>query len=162
MAATRLIPRSNGDLAVRHPQAVRAAIVPDVHSDVAPGVGRDVACDYRTHSRRGKLEFAGLAARSPKNEHVCGSFEPNSYGVSRQRCLRRLENLTAEWPRARCERRDSEGYSRASGPSSGTRRGLTRALRIGPVTSQAAPTRPPHAPEQRMRRSTCPTVVSRP
>jgi hypothetical protein len=51
-----------------------------------------------------------------------------------------------------------DDYSRASGPSSGTRRGLTRALRIGPVSSHAAPTRPPHAPEQRMRRSTSPTV----
>jgi hypothetical protein len=29
------------------------------------------------------------------------------------------------------------------GPSSGTRRGLTHELRIGPVTSQAAPTHPP-------------------
>jgi hypothetical protein len=34
---------------------------------------------------------------------------------------------------------------------------------IGPVTSQAAPTHPPYAPEHRMRRTTtCPTVVSRP
>ena len=46
-------------------------------------------------------------------------------------------------------------YSRASGPRSGTRRGLTRALTIGPVTSQAAPTCPPQAPEHRMRRNTC-------
>ena len=54
------------------------------------------------------------------------------------------------------------GYSRASGPQSGTRRGLTRVLRIGPVTNQAAPTRPPQAPEHRMRRNACPTVLSRP
>jgi hypothetical protein len=55
------------------------------------------------------------------------------------------------------------GYSRASGPSSGTRRGLMRASRIGPVTSQAAPTRPPpQAPEHRIRRRTCPIVVSLP
>jgi hypothetical protein len=53
-------------------------------------------------------------------------------------------------------------YSRARGPQSGTRRGLTRALRIGPVTNQAAPTRPPQAPEHLMRRNTCPTVPSRP
>jgi hypothetical protein len=56
----------------------------------------------------------------------------------------------------------ARGYSRTSGPQSGTRRGLTRALRIGPVTNQAAPTRPPQAPEHRMRRNTCPTVLSRP
>jgi hypothetical protein len=31
-------------------------------------------------------------------------------------------------------------------------------LRIGPVTSPAAPTRPPQAPEHRIRRSTCPTA----
>jgi two-component system OmpR family response regulator len=36
-------------------------------------------------------------------------------------------------------------YSRASGPNSGTRRGRTRAFRIGPVVNQAAPTRPPGA-----------------
>jgi hypothetical protein len=46
------------------------------------------------------------------------------------------------------EARDTTPYSRASGPSSGTRRGRTRALRIGPVSSQAAPTRPPQALEQ--------------
>ena len=39
-------------------------------------------------------------------------------------------------------------------PPSGTRRGLTPALRISPVTSQAAPTRPAQAPEHRMRRNT--------
>jgi hypothetical protein len=38
-------------------------------------------------------------------------------------------------------------YSLTSGPSSATRRGRTRTLRIGPVTSQAAPTRPPQALE---------------
>jgi hypothetical protein len=44
-------------------------------------------------------------------------------------------------------------YFRVSGPSSATRRGRTRALRIGPVTSQAAPytaaaaARTPHAPQ---------------
>ena len=40
-------------------------------------------------------------------------------------------------------------HSRASGPRNGTRRGLTLAL----VSSHAASTRPPQAPEQRMRRS---------
>ena len=34
-------------------------------------------------------------------------------------------------------------------------RGLTRVLRIGAVTSQATPTRPPQAPKHRMRRSAC-------
>jgi hypothetical protein len=56
----------------------------------------------------------------------------------------------------------AQGYSRASGPQSGTRRGLTRALGIGPVTNQAAPARPPQAPEHLMRCNTCPTVLSRP
>jgi hypothetical protein len=51
---------------------------------------------------------------------------------------------------------------RASGPRNGTRRGLTLELRIGPISSQAASTRPPQVPEQRMRRSTSPTVESRP
>ena len=51
-------------------------------------------------------------------------------------------------------------YSRASGPSSGTRRGLTLALRIGPVSSQAASTRPPQPPVHRIRRSTPPTVAA--
>jgi hypothetical protein len=36
--------------------------------------------------------------------------------------------------------------SSASGPRNGTRRGLTLALRIGPVSSHAATTRPPQAP----------------
>ena len=44
-------------------------------------------------------------------------------------------------------------YSLASGPSSGTRRGRTRLLSIGPVTSQAPPTRPPQPPAHHMRRA---------
>ena len=53
---------------------------------------------------------------------------------------------------------DGGCYSRASGPSSATRRGLTRAFNTGPVTSHAAPTRPPQAPEHLIRRNTSPTV----
>jgi hypothetical protein len=49
-----------------------------------------------------------------------------------------------------------------SGPSNATRRALTLALRIGPVSSHAAPTRPPHAPEHRIRRRTSLTVLCRP
>ena len=52
----------------------------------------------------------------------------------------------------------AESYSLASAPSNGTRRGLTRVFNTGPVTSHAAPARPPQPPEQRMRRSTSPTV----
>jgi hypothetical protein len=52
----------------------------------------------------------------------------------------------------------SNVYSLASAPSNGTRRGLTRVLNTGPVTNHAAPARPPQPPEQRMQRSTSPTV----
>ena len=44
----------------------------------------------------------------------------------------------------------SNCYSRGSGPHNGTRRGLTLALRIGPVSSHAASTRPPQAPVRRL------------
>ena len=47
------------------------------------------------------------------------------------------------------------------GPQSGTRRGLTRALRIGPVTSEAAPTRPPQWPEHCIRRRRHPDTGGR-
>ena len=43
-------------------------------------------------------------------------------------------------------------YPLASGPISGTRRGLTRALSTGPVSSHAAITRPPQPSEHRIRR----------
>jgi hypothetical protein len=45
-----------------------------------------------------------------------------------------------------------------SGPSSGTRRGRTRALSTGPVSSQAASTRPQQPLAHRICRSTSPTV----
>ena len=49
-------------------------------------------------------------------------------------------------------------HSRASTPSKATRRGLTRVFSTGPVTSHAAPGRPPQPPEHRILRSTSPTV----
>jgi hypothetical protein len=63
-------------------------------------------------------------------------------------CSRALREAAGLFPRVR--------------PRSDTRGGLTRAFKIGPVSSQAAPTRPPQTPEQRMRRRTWPTVLSRP
>jgi hypothetical protein len=49
-----------------------------------------------------------------------------------------------------------DAHSLASAPSNGS--GLTRVLNTGPVTSHAAPARPPQPPEHRIRRSTSPTV----
>jgi hypothetical protein len=82
------------------------------------------------------------------------------FGFEKSDC--RNQNRTRAYHRLFDSRFVAPGYSRASGPQSGTRRGLTRAFRIGPVTNQVAPTRPPQAPEHRMRRNTCPTVLSRP
>ena len=48
--------------------------------------------------------------------------------------------------------------SRASAPNNGTRRGRTRSLSVGPVTSHAAPTGFPQ-PAQRITRSALPTVA---
>jgi len=75
-----------------------------------------------------------------------------------QNCLFRAATRSSNRSWSRWELAD---HSLAAGPSSGTRRGWTRLLRIGPVTSQAAPTRPPQPPEHRMRRSTRPPCAAR-